>query len=235
MFVPLAPAAKNFGVGLWRQLGRQGRSRARRIGGGFRGGPRSGDSFRGGGNFRGGGLRDGSLSRLGGSVRAGRQDKRAVDRAGLRHSEPLSCEPALAKAPPGFGLLSERCSEGAADKRFELSSQALGLFQVCRGCGFGGFHCRLGRRRLDALLNELWCSPAKSDSRKFLIEWFVLLLCVMAMASLESFSGRGTYHPRVDARPFPSSKARSGQPRSQRAFTHAKRALGSQVNGNQRV
>jgi hypothetical protein len=33
----------------------------------------------------------------------------------------------------------------------ELSSQAIGLFKVCHGYGFGGCHCRLGRRRLGAL------------------------------------------------------------------------------------
>jgi hypothetical protein len=65
-------------------------SSAKRIGGGFRGGPR------GGGSFRGGGLRGGNLSRLDGSVRAGRQDFRAADQAGLRHAEPLVCEQALA-------------------------------------------------------------------------------------------------------------------------------------------
>ena len=61
---------------LFRQLGRHGRLRARRIGGGFRGGRsfRGGGGFHGGGSFRGGGLRGGSLSRLGGSVRAGRQN-----------------------------------------------------------------------------------------------------------------------------------------------------------------
>jgi hypothetical protein len=32
-----------------------------------------------------------------------------------------------------------------------------------------------------------------------------------------------------------SSELRPGQPRPQRAFTHTKRALGSQVNGVQRV
>jgi hypothetical protein len=56
---------------LFRQLGCQGRLRAIRIGGGFRGGPRGGESirgggrFHGGGSFRGGGLRGGNLSRLG--------------------------------------------------------------------------------------------------------------------------------------------------------------------------
>jgi hypothetical protein len=69
--------------------GRQGRSRAKRIGGGFRGGPRGGgsfrggDSFHGGGSFRGGGLRGGILSHLGCSVHAGRRDFRAIDRAGF--------------------------------------------------------------------------------------------------------------------------------------------------------
>jgi hypothetical protein len=52
---------------LFRQLGRQGHSRAKRIGG-----------FHGGGSFHGG-LRGGNLSHLGGSVRAGRQDFRAID------------------------------------------------------------------------------------------------------------------------------------------------------------
>jgi hypothetical protein len=70
---------------LFRQLGRQGRTRAKLIGGGFRGAPRGCDSFRGGssflggGSFCGGGLRGGNLSRLGGSVCAGRQYFRAID------------------------------------------------------------------------------------------------------------------------------------------------------------
>jgi hypothetical protein len=87
---------------LFRQLGRQGRSCAKRIGGDFRGAPRGGGSFRGGGSshgggsFRGGGLRGGNLSRLGGSARAGRQYFRAADRAGLQHAEPSVCEPAPA-------------------------------------------------------------------------------------------------------------------------------------------
>jgi hypothetical protein len=54
-----------------------------------------------------------------------------------------------------FSLLSERHGEGAAAHSFELSSQALGLFQVCHGDGFGGCHCRLSRRRLGVLFNEL--------------------------------------------------------------------------------
>ena len=65
------------------------------------------------------------------------------------------CEPALAQGVPGFGLLSERHGEGVAAQGLELSSQATGLFQVCHGHGFGGCHCRLGRRRLGALFNEL--------------------------------------------------------------------------------
>jgi hypothetical protein len=56
---------------------------------------------------------------------------------------------------PWFGLLSERHGEGAAAQSLELSSQTLGLFQVCHGYGFGGCHCRLGRRRLVARINEL--------------------------------------------------------------------------------
>ena len=80
---------------LFRQLGHQGRSRAKRLGGGFRdsfrgegsfnggGSFRGGGSLNGGGSFRDGGLRGGNLSRLGGNVRAGRQDFREVDRAGL--------------------------------------------------------------------------------------------------------------------------------------------------------
>jgi hypothetical protein len=44
---------------------------------------------------------------------------------------------------------------GAAAQGLKLSSQALGIFKVCRGCGFGGCHCRLDRHRLVALLNEL--------------------------------------------------------------------------------
>jgi hypothetical protein len=69
--------------------------------------------------------------------------------------EPLLCEIALAHVVPGFSLLSDRHGEGVAAHSLKLSSQALGLFQVCHGDGFGGCHCRLGRRRLDALFNEL--------------------------------------------------------------------------------
>jgi hypothetical protein len=47
-----------------------------------------GGSFHGGGSFRGG-LRGGNFENLGGSVRAGGQDFREIDRAGLRHAEPL--------------------------------------------------------------------------------------------------------------------------------------------------
>jgi hypothetical protein len=55
---------------------------------------------------------------------------------------------------PGFSLLSERHGEDAAHS-LELSSQAFGLFQVSHGDGLGGCHCRLDRRRLGALFNEL--------------------------------------------------------------------------------
>ena len=65
------------------------------------------------------------------------------------------CEPALAHVVPGFSLLSDRHGEGAAAQSLELCSQTLGLFQVRHGDGFGGCHCRLGRRRLGALFNEL--------------------------------------------------------------------------------
>jgi hypothetical protein len=58
---------------LFWQLGRQGRSRAKRIGGGSSGGPRGGGNFRVRGISHGGGLRGGNLNRLGGSVRAGRK------------------------------------------------------------------------------------------------------------------------------------------------------------------
>jgi len=50
-----------------------------------------------GGSFRSGGPRGGNYGHLGGNVRAGRRNFRAVDRAGLRHAEPLVCEPALAR------------------------------------------------------------------------------------------------------------------------------------------
>ena len=80
-------------------------------------------AFHGGGGLRGGCLRGGNLGHLGGSVRAGRQDFRAVDRAGLQHAEPLVCEPALAQGFPGFGFLSKRHGEGAA-QGLEFSSQA---------------------------------------------------------------------------------------------------------------
>jgi hypothetical protein len=84
---------------LFRQLGRQGRLRAKRIGGDFRGGPRIGGGFRGGGSFhggrsfrggglrggsfRGGGLRGGNLGHLGraASVRAVKISARLIERA----------------------------------------------------------------------------------------------------------------------------------------------------------
>jgi uncharacterized membrane protein YgcG len=66
-------------AGLFRQPGRHGRSRAKRISGGFCGAPRGGGSVRGGGSFRGGGLRGGNLSRLCDSARAGRLYLRAID------------------------------------------------------------------------------------------------------------------------------------------------------------
>ena len=95
LFIALGNAARA-AARLFRQLGRQGRSRAKRIGGGSRGAPRGGGSFSGGGSFRGGGvlresgLRGGNLSRLGGNVRAGRQDLCVVDRAGLRCRRPFA-------------------------------------------------------------------------------------------------------------------------------------------------
>ena len=85
---------------------------------------------RGGGSFHGGGLRGGSLSRLGGSVRGGRKDYCAIDRADLQHAESPVCEPTLAQVAPGLGYLSERHGEGAAVKGPELSSQAIGLFHL---------------------------------------------------------------------------------------------------------
>jgi hypothetical protein len=84
LFIALGNAARA-ATRLFRQHGRQGRSRAKRIGGFSRGGPRGDGSFSGGGSFRGGGvLREsglcgGNLSRLGGNVFAGRQDFRAAD------------------------------------------------------------------------------------------------------------------------------------------------------------
>ena len=63
------------------------------------------------------------------TVRAGRQDFREVDRAGLRHAEPLACELALAQGVPGCSFLSERHGEGAAAQSLKLSSQALSLFE----------------------------------------------------------------------------------------------------------
>jgi hypothetical protein len=137
-------------AGLFRQLGRQGRSRTRRISGGFRGGLRGDGSFRGGG-LRGGGLRGDNLSRLGGCVRAGLQDFRAIDRADLRHAEPLARKPALAHGVSGGGSLSERHGEGTTARGPEFASQALSLLQFCRDYGFGGFRCRLGRRCFNAL------------------------------------------------------------------------------------
>jgi hypothetical protein len=174
-------------------------SRAKRIGGGPRGGGSfRGGSFRGGesfhgsgsfrrGSFRSGGFRGGNLSRLGGSVRAGREDFRAIDPAGLRHAEPLVCEPAPAQGVPGCGLLSGRYGEGAAAQGLELISQAIGLFEVfhCYGFGFGGCHCCLGRRRLGVLLHGLGVFAGEGASRNFLIEWPVVLPCLMATSSLE--------------------------------------------------
>ena len=72
----------------------------------------------------------------------------------------------------------------AAAHSLEPSSQALGLFQVCHGDGIGGCHCRFGRRRLGALINEPGCLPTKGDSRNFSIERLVLMPSMMAMASL---------------------------------------------------
>jgi hypothetical protein len=73
---------------LFRQLERQGRLRAKRIGGGFRGGPRSGDSFRGGGSFHGGGsFRGGgpaaatSATSAAAPVRAAKISARLIERA----------------------------------------------------------------------------------------------------------------------------------------------------------
>jgi hypothetical protein len=66
--------------------------------------------------LRGGSFSGEDLSRLGGSVRASRQDFRAIDRTGLRYAEPLVCETALAKGVDGFCILSERHGEGAAAK-----------------------------------------------------------------------------------------------------------------------
>jgi hypothetical protein len=54
-----------------------------------------------------------------------------------------------------YSELSERHGKGADAQGLKLSSQAIGLFQVCHGYCFGGCHCRLDRRRLGALLNEL--------------------------------------------------------------------------------
>ena len=142
--MPPAPPPGSFGSSGAKAAG--GFRGGPRIGGGFRGG----GSFHGGGSFRGGGLHGGNLGHLGGSIRAGRQDFRAVDRAGLRHAEPLVYEIALAQVVPGCSLLSDRNGEGAAAHSLELSSQTLSLFQVCHGYGFGGCHCRLGRRRLVA-------------------------------------------------------------------------------------
>jgi hypothetical protein len=71
-------------------------------------------------------------------VRAGCQEFRAVDLAGLRHAEPLVCEPVLAQVAPWFSLLSDRHGEGTAAQGFELSSQTVCLFLVCHGYGFGG-------------------------------------------------------------------------------------------------
>jgi hypothetical protein len=117
-------------------------------------------------------------------VRAVKISARLIERASDTRSRSLVCETALAQGVPGFSLLSERYGEGASAHCLELSSQTLGLFQVCHGDGFGGCHFRLGRRRLGALLNELGCLPAKGDSRNFVIERPVLLPGMMAVSSL---------------------------------------------------
>jgi hypothetical protein len=98
--------------------------------------------------------------------------------------EPLVCETALAQGVPGFSLLSERHGEGAAAHSFEFSSQTLGLFQVRHGDGFGGCHCRLGRRRLGALIYELEVFAGEGRFEELSIERLVLFPGMMAMASL---------------------------------------------------
>jgi hypothetical protein len=87
-------------------------------------------------------------------VRAVKISTRLIERASDTRSRSCASQHSR-KGSPGFSLLSERHGEGAAAHRLELSSQALGLFQVCHGDGLGGFHCRLGRRRLGALFYEL--------------------------------------------------------------------------------
>jgi hypothetical protein len=95
--MPSAPPPGSFGSSGTKAASAPGASAAAfaappRGGGSYRGG----GSFHGGGNFRDGGLRGGNLSRLDGSVRAGRQDFRAVGRTDLRQAQGV----------PGFSLLS---------------------------------------------------------------------------------------------------------------------------------
>jgi hypothetical protein len=74
--------------------------------------------------------------------------------------------------------------EGAAAQGLELSSQAIGIFQVWHGSGFGGCYCRLGHRRLGALSHELKVFTGDGRLEEIFIEWPVVLPYLMAMASL---------------------------------------------------
>jgi hypothetical protein len=83
-------------------------------------------------------------------LRAVKISARLIERATDTRSRSCASQHSR-KGSPGFSLLSERNEEGAAAQGLEISSQAIGLFQVFHGYGFGGCHCRLGRRRLCAL------------------------------------------------------------------------------------
>jgi hypothetical protein len=111
---------------------------------------------------------------IGSSVRAGRQDFRAVDLACLR----------LAQGAPGFSLLSERHGEGAAAQGLELSSQEIGLLRSFLGYGFGGCRCRLGLRRLGALWNELGVFAGEGRLEELFDRMAGVLPYLIAMTSL---------------------------------------------------
>jgi hypothetical protein len=116
-------------------------------------------------------------------VRAVKFSARLIERVSDTRSRSCASQHSR-KGSPGFGLLSERHGEGAAAQSLELSSQAIGLFQFCQGYGFDGCHCRLGRRRLSALCNELGVIAGEGRLEELLIEWPVVLPYLMAMTSL---------------------------------------------------
>ena len=88
LFIFLGHAARA-AAKLFQQLGRQGRSRAKRIGGGFRSAPRSG------GSFRDGGLRSAAVS-----VRAVKISARLIERASDTRNHSCASQH-LRKGSPG--------------------------------------------------------------------------------------------------------------------------------------